>query len=351
MLIANFPFPTMRPTMRDVAELAGVSQVTVTNVLRGREARTSSATRERVLRAVHKLGYTPVAQPASQQRHVETKVIGVTFDQIDALQDQLGLIILQGLREGAARHGYDLLLMLRPAPDWAPNREEVLFLDRRSDGFIFVAPLHRHKVLRALVKHRIPVVSCSSSDVPPGVAAVHADNFDEVHQAVRHLKQCGHSRILHIAGPTWNFDERMRGESFAPAMKAEGLAKYSDWILRGPDAKPWLEPSVTFAEVKRRKATAVVCCNDGVAIELWKCAQQNGCKVPRDLSIIGINDTTAATQFGLTSVNMGLANMGVEAVESWIALQQGASYKTQNKKTPVQLISRASVAPPRRSTR
>jgi len=335
--------------MRDVAEQAGVSQVTVTNVLRGREARTSSATRERVLRAVHELGYTPVAQPASQQRHVETKVIGVTFDQIDALQDHLGLMVLQGLRDGASRHGYDLLLMLRPAPDWAPDREEVLFLDRRSDGFIFVAPLRRHKVLRALVKHRIPVVSCSSADVPLGVAAVHADNADELRQAVRHLKECGHSRILHIAGPTWNSDERMRGESFAPAMKAEGLAKYSDWILRGPEAEPWMEPSVIFAEVQRKKATAVICCNDGVAIELWKYAEQNGCKVPRDLSIVGINDSAHASVIGLTSVSMGLANMGAEAVETWIALQQGANYKTQSKKTPVQLISRNSVAPPRKS--
>jgi len=58
--------------MRQVAERAGVSQVTVTNVLRGRTARTSLETRDRVLRAVHELGYTPVVQPASQQRHVET---------------------------------------------------------------------------------------------------------------------------------------------------------------------------------------------------------------------------------------------------------------------------------------
>jgi len=51
---------------------------------------------------------------------------------------------------------------------------------------------------------------------------------------------------------------------------------------------------------------------------------------------------------GLTSVNMGLANMGVEAVESWIALQQGASIKSQCKKTSVQLMERASVAPPKK---
>jgi LacI family transcriptional regulator len=332
--------------MRQVAELAGVSQVTVTNVLRGRTARTSAETRERVLRAVNELGYSPVAQPASQLRHVETNVIGVTFDQIDALQDDLGLRVLKGLREGAARHGYDLLLMLRPAPDWAPDREEVRFLDRRSDGYIFVAPLERQGVLRALVKHHVPVVSCSSMDVPPGVATVCSDNFDQLRQAVRHLKEAGHRRIVHVAGPPWNFDERLRGESFAPAMEAEGLGRYAAGVIEGFEGRQRVSTEAIFKEVKRRRATAVIGANDGDVLRLWEYAELQGWSVPRDLSLVGINDTPEAAEAGLTSVNMCLAELGIETVEAWVKLQQGASPKSQARIVPVQMTLRNSVTAP-----
>jgi len=334
--------------MRQVAERAGVSQVTVTNVLRGRTARTSLETRDRVLRSVHELGYSPVAQPASQQRHVETKVIGVSFDQIDALQDQMGLLILQGLREGAVKHGYDLLLMLRPPPDWAPGREEVLFLDRRSDGFIFVAPLHRTKVLRALVKQKIPVVSCSSVDVPPGVASVHADNTDEIRQAIRHLKELGHEKIMHLAGPKWNSDERLRAESFAPVMREEGLESWAEKIIGEKADGNWPSTQEMFQAVKSSGASAVICCNDHAALDLWQCAVENGWSIPSDLSIVGINDTAASSQAGLTSVNMNLAAMGSAAVEAWIELQRGGTYKKQCRTTPVTLMERASTAPPKK---
>ena len=330
--------------MKQVAERAGVSQVTVTNVLRGRHGKTSPATRERVLRSVRELGYVPVAQPSFQGRHVETNIIGVVFDQLDIVGStgSTGSLLYEGLREGALKHGYDLLMLLRSKPDWAPDREEVQYLDRRSDGFIFIAPLRRQKVLSALVEHEIPVVACGSIDVPAGVARVVSDNADEMRQAVAHLREHGHERIIHIAGPKWNSDERQRAEAFSPAMREAGLHEFADAIVGLDD--DWMSYEDALRAIQDLRATAVICCSDGYALNLWKVAQRHGLVVPRDLSIVGINDTPGSGEAGLTSVNLDLPSLGLAAIESWFRLRQGASAEEASQTLPVRLVSRNSVA-------
>lgn len=102
----------------------------------------------------------PVAQPAFQGRHVETKVIGIVFDQIDMGQHYSAIHAYLGLREGAIRYGYDLLMLLKPQPEWAAEQYAFQFLDRRSDGFIFVAPLDRHAVMSTRIyqsRHKDPL--------------------------------------------------------------------------------------------------------------------------------------------------------------------------------------------------
>lgn len=331
----------MRTSIRQVAQHASVSPKTVTNVLRGRDGKTSAITRQRVLQVVQELNYVPVASPL-QNRHVETRVIGVVFDQVDVSQDGIGLMIYQGLREGAIRHGYDLLMILRPAPDWAPDREEIQFLDRRSDGFIFVAPLRRHAVLEALVQHEVPVVACSSGDVPGGVAHVVTDNEDTMRQAVRHLKDRGHTRIIHIAGLDWNFDERRRAECFGPAMRDEGLTEYSE--CKTPSSAQWIAPQDALRAVLEHKATAAICCNDPIAVGLQRAATESGLDVPRDLSIISINDDSLARENGLTAINPYFSLQGSAAIEAWIQLQGGASCAAASQITPVHLVERGSVA-------
>src|SRR5687768_13962103 len=129
----------MRASLRHVAERAQVSRVTASNVVRGRYEQMSEETRERVLEAMRELNYAPIAQPTMQSRHVETRIIGLVFDNIEP-EDYWGTLTFRGLRDAAQHHGYDLLTILRAPARWMPNPEELRFLDRRSDGFIFIVP-------------------------------------------------------------------------------------------------------------------------------------------------------------------------------------------------------------------
>src|SRR5687768_7409802 len=104
----------MRVSLRHVAEHAGVSRVTASNVLRGRAGEVSAATRERVLEAVRTLEYIPVTPPTRQGNHTPTRIIGLFYDGIK-LDEYWGLVTARGMHDSAIEHDYDLLTILRAA--------------------------------------------------------------------------------------------------------------------------------------------------------------------------------------------------------------------------------------------
>ena len=331
--------------MRQVAEHAGVSQVTVTNVLRGRKGRTSEETRARVIQSVHELGYMPIAQLGSQRHHVETRVIGISIDQVVLGQDYSAMHIYRGLSKAAARHGFDLLMMLQPLPEWAPNIEEVQFLDRRNDGFIFVAPLKRRKVLQVLIDNHIPTVACFSEDVPDGVGWVTGNNKNFVRQALQHLVGYGHRRIAFLDGFQDNSDVRRRGEYFDEVAQELGLDEVKRFAA---PCRPGLgSNSPALDSILAWGATAVICSNDGYALDLWSLADVRGLRVPQDLSIVGIDGCPEATAGGLTTVEFDFAEVASVAVDCWVALVQGGDWREQRRYVPGTLVERRSVAVPK----
>ena len=130
----------MRATIRQIATEAGVSNVTVSNVLRGLNSRASRETSERVLAAAAKLNYIPVKPPTAQNRHVETRVVTLVPEHHDVRHYDLDLFTYQGVIEGARRYGYSVLTMVQDETG-RDGREPLRFLDRSSDGFIFTVSL------------------------------------------------------------------------------------------------------------------------------------------------------------------------------------------------------------------
>jgi LacI family transcriptional regulator len=328
----------MRTTVRDVAREAGVSHRTVVNVLNGRQNETSPATRERVLNVARELNYIPVAQPATQHRHVETRIIGLVFDSVD-WESYWGMRTFQGLREGAKKHGYDLLTILRESPDWATNQQELRFLDRRSDGLIFMAPRNRDDVFKALIEHNIPAVSCYMDDVPEGVACITVDNVEAMRMAVHYLVEMGHERILFLASNAPRSDFKHRIEGYLLGMEEAKLA---------PNAVPldlngnWHPRAL--AEIKDREATAVICIVDMLAYELQEYLEQQGWKIPDDLSLVGMDDIPVSAERGLTTIRISGADVGRLSIESMVELIGGGKAENSHKVAPVEMVYRNTVA-------
>ena len=316
--------------------------MTVSRVLNGNDSGFSNETRERVLKVVRELEYVPVAQPVTQSRNFETRVIGLHFvgTHFEGLWGQPTFF---GFREAAQRLDYDLLVHTRARPDWMGDQEEMQFLDRRSDGLIFIAPNEQRQLLETLVKRKLPVVACYMGDVPPGVPWIVVDNRDAMAQAVQCLHEKGHERILHLTALPWRSDFQARAAGYEHAMQARGLEPV---VLT---MEQWPSPQVArylVQTIKQHRITAVVGHNDASAIFAWDVAQANGLRVPEDLSVIGMDDLAKPAQRGLTSVHFSCEEVGRRALEAVVELIQGRDYHSEKCIVPVELVERSSVAPP-----
>jgi len=337
--------------------------MTVSRVLRGHDDLVHAETRERVIAAMKELDYVPVRN-SSQNRHIETHAIGLVPYYVYGKHD-LDVITYQGVVPAAYRHGYDLLVMLRDEAAWMANRREVRFLDRRSDGFIFVSPGagEWRDTLSKLVDNAIATVVCYSRDVPDGIAWVDPDNDAIVQLAVDRLLAQGHRNIGYLTGPTTvtsdharlvlsggdrTYDDIARTKAFAQI--AERLA--SDGIVasifRCTDPGWRLKPDVV-RDLQGSGVTGVLCVNDLIALGLMQIARQAGVSVPRDLSIIGVDNASQSEVLGLTTVQFGYDEVGRLAVEAWIQLRNGLPAKDACRVVPAMLIERTTVQEPLKS--
>lgn len=334
----------MSASIRDVAIEAGVSAMTVSNVLKGRDSRATPETRERVLRAVRKLEYAPVAQPTIKSRRVETRTISLAFDSI-FLQDVWGLPTYQGMCEAARPSGYDLLTLLRAPADWMVDQEQLAFLDRRSDGFVFVVPQEQrsYQILQTLLKHKLPVVACYTSNVPPGIPAVVLDNAGAMEMAVQHLVGHGHEHILHLTNLLHRSDFAERREGFEGAMQQRDLEPFVLDVeeLGSPEATADL-----IGIIQEHAITAIACASDHLAAFAWNVAEAQGLKIPQDLSITGMDNFAHMATRGLTSIQFPCEEVGRRAIEILVNLINGGTDLPEKTVVPVNLMERSSVAAP-----
>ena len=320
----------MRPSIRQVSELANVSAMTVSRVMRGRDDLVSPETRERVLKAVRELDYIPV-RFAAQNRHVETRIVGIVPHMTD-LSQRLDLDTLNGVAAGARDNGYDVLLMLRGEAEWMADRQDLRFLDRRSDGFIFVSVGIGEwgEPLASLVRHKVPTVVCYRRDVPEEIAWVDPDNAQMVRDAVLCLTELGHRRIAYIAppmlgdvpfhlsmGPIDNYDHKARAHAFAgltDKMSVNG-GVYSEEAMTGETLRSLVKDGVT----------AIVTGYHACALQLWDIALECGIDVPGQLSLIGIDHAPDAEARGLTTVGFNFYDVGKAAFACFQRLLTGAN--------------------------
>ena len=337
----------MRASIRDVAKKAGVSPMTVSNVLRRRAGRVSEETQLRVMAALKEMNYIPV-RAAVQNRHVETHVIGVVF--LQNLQEFIGHRTFQGMTERAKERDQDLLVMLRSQPSWMAPDMEAHFLDRRCDGYIVIGSF-RPDLSSLMVAHHVPVVECYSAVPPAGVGRVVGDDRGAMRQAVDLLRGRGHTRIAHLGGPQGDGEADLRCQGFQQAMQEWGGLDAVNWVVRSPSwgyadrqAGFSQEAHESVARALALKPTAVVCANDLLALDLWQLAERQGLRVPEDLSVIGMDDNPLAQERGLTTLAVPFEQVGRAAVDTLMTLTQGGDADQARTAIPAQLIVRRSVA-------
>jgi LacI family transcriptional regulator len=332
-------------TIREIADLAGVSIATVSRVLNGRDD-VSNETRDLVRKVVQEHGYT-VSRSARGLSAGRTGLVGVLVPLVYPVYFSA---ILSGTAE--ALYEQDIRLLLSPT-DHEHDRE-VSLLDRlvhgETDGALVVLPKESSAELERLLDegYRFVVVDprLPLDDRIPSVSAAHTSGAD---QAMRHLLGLGHRRIAAITGPRGWVATEDRRRGYHAALAAAGIM---------PD--PSLEPDADFEISGGRDAarrlldladppTAIFAFNDNLAIGALQAARSRGLSVPEDVSVVGFDDVEHATIVTptLTTVRQPLAEMGRTAVSLLMRLLEGQAFETLHVELGTRLVVRESTGPPR----
>ncbi|MDQ0747292.1 LacI family repressor for deo operon, udp, cdd, tsx, nupC, and nupG [Streptomyces africanus] len=329
-----------RPTSRDVAQAAGVSQAAVSLVLGDKwHGRVSQATAQRVREAARDLGYRPNLA-ARNLRLGRTRTVLLV---VPALTTEFFAGVYTGATRVAAEHGFGVVLY--PSPEGiGPARDPFASAQAALDGVI--ASSMAADALSAIRGEALPLVMLDSDPAGSlGAATVNLDIADGVRQVAEHLLSLGHRRFLHLAAdvPSWTFDVRARGL----AARLAGVPGTSVRTARSPIS---IEGAVAAAETALSgpgpRPTAVVCDDDLLAAGTYKAARRLGLRVPDDLSVTGLDDLALATAIDpeLTTVRLDAELFGERGMAALLAVLEGR--EPEGGDIPVRLVVRGSTAPP-----
>jgi LacI family transcriptional regulator len=284
-------------TIAQVALEAGVSAMTVSNVVNGR-AGASKETRRRVLDVVKRLGYVRNPERARPGR---TGLIGVlTLD----LTTQYALEIVRGIADELADAEFEALISAS-YQDATRERERVSFLaGGLVDGIVLVAPLLEQETLDVLVGSTVPVIVVDPRRHDVNVPRIVVDNYSGMRLATEHILSLGHKRIGYLGGDPDFESASQRRRGFEDAMRLKNLA-VDEALVRQCS----FTVNSGFREasdvIKREHPTAIIAA-----------ARANGLSVPSQLSVIGFDDLPQAVDSfpPLTTVRQPLHDMGQLAV-------------------------------------
>lgn len=329
-----------RPSLLQVAELAGVSPQTASRVARD-SSRVRPTTRDRVLAAMTELGYSPNSA-ARALRVGSYGAIGVIAHQLHRTGESL---TVQAIVEAAGRENYTVNLVGIGTPSPSEVTTAVLRLAHQSiDGLVII---------------RAEDDTPATLTMPPGLPVAVSDSHFMGHHpsvgtdhrrgsllAVNHLLELGHHTVHHVAGPAHSGSAAERTAAWREALHAAGRPVPSPIVGDWSSAAGY-QAGVRFAADP--SVTAVFAANDEMAIGVMSALADAGVGVPGAVSVAGFDDIPLAAYVrpALTTVRQDFDEIGRTLVEFLVRqIRDGAPLTDERHLVPARLIERTSTAAP-----
>ncbi|WP_420852152.1 LacI family DNA-binding transcriptional regulator [Paenibacillus hamazuiensis] len=332
-------------TRKEVADLAGVSEATVSRVLNG-VGPMKEETRRRVLEAVERLGYHPnaIAQSFARGRSGNIGVVLPYVPKVHLFSTYYFSETLSGIGATAAEKGYDLLLKFR-SPDKESDYTN-LFQRQKVDACIILGarntPAEKESLLR-LKEGGIPFCLVNQHFEDAGFNEVDADHIEGSYSATRHLLGKGYRRIAFLNGSPEYSNSRDRLEGYRKALEEAGIASVSSLLFEGNYSRT--SGYRAAAAIRDSGAEAVVAANDRMAIGLMQGLRELGVSVGRHVALVGYDDSDAAriADPPLTSVAVPFFEMGKAAAGQLLSLLESQTNEPAfHVKLPTALVIRQS---------
>ncbi len=297
----------MRVTIKDIAEMCGVSVTTVSLVLNNKPVRTTVATKQKILDMAQKCNYVPNSLAVGLVTR-RTNTIALMVPDISNMYFSQ---IAKKLEGNFGKLGYNLFLC--NTNDNAVDQEKYLhlLLQRGIDALILCAANDSSNITEALAEFKsskVPVVAFDRYFENSECPLVMTDNLNGAKSVVEYLISLGHTRIACISGPDTNSSyERLEG--YKQALTENNITVEESLVRKG-DYRYESGYRLT-KELIEHKPTAIFVCNDMMAYGAYKALKESGLSIPDDISIVGFDDLMFSSMLSvpLTSVRQDIDGM------------------------------------------
>lgn len=336
------PEATLRrkPTINDVAQVAGVSFGTVSRVLNDAPD-VSAATRQRVLQVIKDIGY--------RRNRAATALVTSRSTSIGILSDgspRFGPVgTLMALENVARKKGYatTVISVERPYEESVQAALDTLD-DTGVGGIIVIAPLVDMAAAVWNASCRVPVeMIAAGASSTPNVFTYSENQELGARLATQHLIDLGHTDIAHFAGSMEWFDGRVRKRGWEAALRDAGLAP--GLCIEGDWSPKWAYETALRLVQEGRIPQAIFAASDHTALGLIRAFAENGIRVPHDVSVVGFDDIEGSDYFlpPLTTVRQDFTALALMSMEVLLGAMEGRD--ADRTPTAPTLVVRNSAAP------
>jgi LacI family transcriptional regulator len=339
--------PVQTPTLRDVADAAGVHPATASRALNpATRGLVNAETARRVIKVAEGLGYRP--NPIARGlKTAKSSTVGLV---IPDLTNPLFPPIVRGIEDVLEPAGYSGLIV-NTDNDLQRERAQIeLLRSRQVEGLIVATALLQHPLMERLHAEGVPMVMVNRRPEGLDIPSITPDDAAGIELAVDHLASLGHRRIAHLAGPSTTSTGVARRRAFRNAVRDRDLDGDPALVVT---CERWSEAAGATALQTLLDSgvepTAVVAGNDLIALGCYDVFAERGIDCPRDVSVVGFNDMPFLDKLAppLTTLSIPHQQIGAEAARLLLDAIAEPDRPARSVLLPLTLVVRGSTAPPR----
>lgn len=335
-------------TIKDVARASGYSIKTVSRVI-NKQPTVAEDIREKVEAVISKLNYQPNVWARSLRSSRSHLLALFSHDPTVPYVSQVQLAAASICREAGYHITSEIISLAERS---LPKMLKKMIGTIQLDGALLVPPAADNlAIMKTLTEAKLPFVRISPSSHLDLGSYVYIDDHKVAFDITQYLIGLGHRDIAFVGGPELHAAAAKRQSGFEAAMRQNNIPITKSWVLRGEfDVKSGMLAGQSLFS-GRKWPSAVIGSNDETAIGVMAAAYRKGATIPRDVSIVGIDDAPIASSFWppLTTVHQPTAELGRVATEILIAEIETPPRERRIQKLECRIVKRESAGPPPRS--
>ncbi|WEX07260.1 LacI family DNA-binding transcriptional regulator [Chelativorans sp. AA-79] len=330
-----------RITIKDVARETGLALSTVSNALAGKSL-VKPETRAYVLAAAERLGYRAsiVARSLRAQRSFAFGVL------IEDVANPSASAFVRGVEDVALGAGYTILLGNTDGDLERQVNAMRALIDRQVDGLVLISQHLDDERVRELLS-RVPAVLVQRRHPRVTLDYVGSDNVGGLNEALRYVWRIGHRRVGFVTGPLMSSSAQERLAAFRATAAELGLADTESLIFQGRYSFEMGLTAAGFFSGLREPPSCIFASNDVNAIGLIQGLSERGIQVPRDISVVGLDDIELAAikAVDLTTIRLEKRAIGAAAARLLLKRIDEPDRAPETLILPTQLVVRGTTAP------